>query len=136
MNRLIYLKMKLVVSFSMTCYQTDFSIHDVEFMEDNPEAEFIWVVRKSGTHIFRIWKNQDLPPNGVKVPYLFSEATREHIVTDELNALQNSCTPHNHDFYLIDPQNGTFRKITQKEAIEILSRNIENLNNSWKQEAV
>ena len=120
MNRSIYLKMKLVVSFSMTCYQTDFSIHDVEFMEDNPEAEFIWVVRKSGTHIFRIWENQDLPPNGVKVPYLFSEATREHIVADELN----------------DPQNGTFRKITHKEGIEILSRNIENLNYIWKQEAV
>ena len=136
MNRSIYLKMKLVVSFSMTYYQTDFSIHDVEFMEANPEAEFIWVVRKSGTHIFRIWENQDLPPSGIKVPYLFSKATREHIVTDELNALQNSCTPHNHDFYHIDPQNGTFRKITHKEAIEILSRNIENLNNIWKQEAV
>ena len=136
MNRSIYLKMKLVVSFSMTCYQTDFSIHDVEFMEDNPEAEFIWVVRKSGTHIFRIWENQDLPQNGVKVPYLFSEATREHIVTDELNALQNSCLPHSHDFYHIDQRNGTFRKITHREGIEILSRNIENLNNIWKQEAV
>ena len=136
MNRSIYLKMKLVVSFSMTCYQTDFSIHDVEFMEDNPDAEFIWVVRKSGTHIFRIWKNQDLPPNGVKVPYLFSEATREHIVTDEFNALQNSCSPHSHDFYHIDQQNGTFRKITHKEGIEFLSRNLEKLNNIWKQEVV
>ena len=136
MNRSIYLKMKLVVSFSMTYFQTDFSIHDVEFMEANPETEFIWVVRNSGTHIFRIWKNQDLPAAGVEVPYLFSKATREHIITDGLNALQNSCPPHNHDFYHIDQQNGTFRKITQKEGIEILSRNIENLNNIWKQEAV
>jgi len=118
MNRSIYLKMKLVVSFSMTYYQTDFSIHDVEFMEANPEAEFIWVVRKSGTHIFRIWKNQDLPPSGVKVPYLFCEATREHIVTDELNALQNSCTPHNHDFYHIDPQTAYSGKFRIKKGLK------------------
>lgn len=80
MNRTIYLKMKLVVGFTMIHYQSDFE-YDKEFMEKCNPQKFIWVVRQNGTHIFRIYEPQDLPKAGEQIPYLFGMADLEHIVS-------------------------------------------------------
>ena len=130
MNRQIYLKMKLVVGFTVVHYQSDFE-YDKEFLEKNPK-EFIWGVHPNGTHIFRIYEPQDLPKAGEEIPYLFGKATREHIVHDGLNAMEKSNEIFEGiDFYYIAPQSRIFRKVLQKEAVEIIRENVETLEKLW-----
>ena len=135
MNRTIYLKMKLVVGFTMIHYQSDFE-YDKEFMEKCNPQKFIWVVRQNGTHIFRIYEPQDLPKAGEQIPYLFGMADLEHIVRDGLEAIEKinesigEC-----DFYYIAPPQDIFRKILHKEAVEIIRENVETLEKLWREAA-
>ncbi len=133
-NRAIYLKMKIIVNFSMTAYQTDFTVHDTHFMNRCPDAEFIWIVRSSGTHMVRMWKSNELPKAGEIVRYIFSEATREEIVDMELEAIKSCYEPETHDFYHVDLCHHIFRKITRTDAIKKVENNVQKLKALWQQE--
>ena len=133
-RRAIYLKMKMIVNFTMTAYQTDFTVHDTNFMNKNPHAEFIWIVRQSGTHFLRMWKSEDLPKAGEFVRYIFSEATREGIVDGDLEALKTEFHPEWHDFYHVDLSRNIFRKISKGDAIKKLESNVKKLKTLWEQE--
>ena len=133
-NRAIYLKMKMIVNFTMTAYQTDFTVHDTHFMNRCPDAEFIWIVRSSGTHMVRMWKSNELPQAGEVVRYIFSEATREEIVDMELDAIKNNYDPEGHDFYHVDLSRNIFRKISRREAIKKVENHVQKLKTLWQQE--
>ena len=133
-RRAIYLKMKMIVNFTMTAYQTDFTVHDTNFMNKNPHAEFIWIVRASGTHMMRMWKSCELPKAGEAVRYIFSTATREEIVDGELAAIKNEFNPEWHDFYHVDLSRNIFRKISKSDAIKKLENNVKKLKTLWEQE--
>lgn len=130
----IYLTMKMIVNISMTAYQTDFTIHDTAFMNKNPDAEFIWIVRASGTHMMRMWKSCELPKAGEAVRYIFSTATREEIVDGDLAAIKNEFNPEWHDFYHVDLSRNIFRKISKSDAIKKLESNVKRLKTLWEQE--
>ena len=130
----IYLTMKMIVNISMTAYQTDFTIYDTAFMNKNPDAEFIWIVRASGTHMMRMWKSCELPKAGEAVRYIFSTATREEIVDGELAAIKNEFNPEWHDFYHVDLSRTIFRKISKSDAIKKLENNVKKLKTLWEQE--
>ena len=133
MKRTIELKMRFVVAFTLRHYQSDLN-RDFKFIQKHDPDRFIWITHDCGTDFLRFWKHEELPKAGQQAPYLFETATREHIVDDELNALRNSFHEGTHDFYLIEPKIGTFRKIRHDEAIVMLEKHVQKLHELWQNE--
>lgn len=131
MKRTIELKMRFVVAFTLRHYQSDLNI-DYEFIRTHNPERLIWITHDCGTHFARFWKAEELPPAGQNVPYLFGTADRNRIVNNELEALRNCFHEEVHDFYLIEPQIGTFRKIRKKEAIAMLEDHVRKLYELWE----
>ncbi len=67
-------------------YQADLTTHDKAALADprNVGLPFIHWTRKYGTHLSFLLPDDDrrFPACGLKVPYLFGEADRHHIVSD------------------------------------------------------
>lgn len=133
MKRMIELKMRFVVNWTLRHYHSDLK-HDFAFIQTCDPDRFIWITSESGTHFYRFWKNDELPKAGQRIPYLFGTATREQIVDNELEAFRDCFHEGSHDFYLIEPKIGTFRKIRQKEAVAMLEEHTENLHKLWRTE--
>ena len=133
MKRTIELKMRFVVNWTLRHYHSDLK-HDFAFIQTCDPDRFIWITSESGTHFYRFWKNDELPKAGQRIPYLFGTATREQIVDNELEAFRDCFHEGSHDFYLIEPKIGTFRKIRQKEAVAMLEEHTENLHKLWRTE--
>ena len=133
MKRMIELKMRFVVNWTLRHYHSDLK-HDFAFIQTCDPDRFIWITSESGTHFYRFWKNDELPKAGQRIPYLFGTATREQIVDNELEAFRDCFHEGSHDFYLIEPKIGTFRKIRQKEAVAMLEEHTENLHKLWQEE--
>lgn len=133
MKRTIELKMRFIAAFTLHHYQSNLNV-DFDFIQKHDPDRFIWITHDCGTHFFRFWKHEELPKAGQHVPYLFGTATREHIVEDELEAFRDCFHEGFHDFYLIEPQNGTFRKIRKKEAVALLEEHSRKLHELWDKE--
>ncbi len=133
MKRTIELKMRFVVAFTLCHYQSDLDI-DFDFINEHDPDRFIWITRECGTRIGRFWKPEELPATGVKVRYIFDYATREHIVNDQLKAFRNCYSDNGHDFYLIEPKIGTFRKIRHQQAFSMLEEHTRKLHELWDKE--
>ena len=133
MKRTIELKMRFVVNWTLRHYHSDLK-HDFAFIQTCDPDRFIWITHECGTHFARFWKSEELPESGKSIPYLFGTATREQIVDNELGALRDCFNEAVHDFYLIEPKIGTFRKIRQKEAVAMLEEHTENLHKLWQEE--
>lgn len=113
MKRTIELKMRFVANWTLRHHHSDLKV-DFDFIRTYAPDRFIWITSECGTHFYRFWKNEELPRAGQRVPYLFGTATRERFVDKELETLRDCFQEGSHDFYLIDPEAGTFQKIRKK----------------------
>ena len=68
----------------MESYQSDLA-HDLRWFQENPEAGFIHITTKSGTHLYPM--PVDFGANKV-VPYLFGRSTPREIAHGHLGVLQ------------------------------------------------
>lgn len=133
MKRTIELKMRFVANWTLRHHHSDLKV-DFDFIRTYAPDRFIWITSECGTHFYRFWKNEELPRAGQRVPYLFGTATRERIVDKELETLRDCFQEGSHDFYLINPEAGTFQKIRKKEAVAMLEEHTRKLHEIWKTE--
>ena len=133
MTRAIELKMRFVANRTLRHHHADLRVDFVFFETYNPDR-VIWVTSGSGTHFYRFWKNEELPKAGQRIPYLFGTATRERIVDNELEAFRDCFHEGSHDFYLVEPKTGIFRKIRKLEAVTMLAEHARNLHKLWSEE--
>ncbi len=63
-------------------YKDDLLIHDMNWIKANPGIKFLHFTRECGTDIIGLFPHDHLswPRDGEIVPYLFGQATREHIL--------------------------------------------------------
>jgi hypothetical protein len=117
-------KMQAIVERKVESYKTDFTTHDMQFIADNPEAKFIWIVRTMGTHVYRFHTNESLPAWGETVKYIFGYADRTHILRDELKSLRNCFEDSRHEFYIVDLEKQTITQTDHGNAIDKLCTHV------------
>jgi hypothetical protein len=72
----------------LKAYQDDLRKHDLEAIQRNgPSIPFLHYTRKWGTHLIPLYPagHAVFPPEGQKVPYLFSTSGRGHILWSTLD---------------------------------------------------
>jgi len=62
-------------------YHDDLLKHDGNHIANNPNRRFIHFTGSTGTYLVTFLKFEDYPKPGERVPYLFSVAGRDHILS-------------------------------------------------------
>lgn len=88
-----YLALKGHVERFIDGYHNDLLKHDLNSLCMYPELPFLHFTRNHGTNIVFMppADHPSWPVKGVKVPYLFGEADRDHILKEILGAVRYHC---------------------------------------------
>lgn len=71
----------------LTSYHNDLVIDQETLSSLPPSTPFILAIRPLGTHLFPMYPLIWYPPKGALTSYLFSDSTREHILSSQAEAL-------------------------------------------------
>ena len=106
MNRIGLLNtMNGIVNNYVEYYKNDF-MYDIDFLYNTTDAKIIWIVRKCGTNIVRLWP-ADNDNETIKNAKLTLECYKE---IDEKTTVKNR-------YYIIDIKNNELKEITSSHAI-------------------
>lgn len=112
-------------------FKADLIKHDRRSIRNNPETPFIHAAGENGTCLLMMHPASKYPEPGARVPYIFSEATREHILNDmtgiiDCYARNGRPVMHYHD------GRGRLCQITHDRAREIVRTYQEKIRAEWK----
>lgn len=132
MTTSIYEQLESRVLPLLKAYHRDLIVHDRAAMEKYPGVPFLHWTRECGTHITHLIPLELYPPAGVRVPYLFGHADRQHILDEIVRFAQHFVkpleTPHICHHY-----DGTkLRQITNEQAVEIAREYYERIDREWR----
>jgi hypothetical protein len=137
----IYQQLHALVRSRLLAYETDLEKHDKEAIEESPGVPFLHWTRDSGTHIVMLWdmKSDVWPMYGVRVPYLFRTADRNHILDGMILMAEWHLMPSNggdkkHICHYYDGVR--IRPVTCAKAVEIVKEYARPLRRAWEQERI
>jgi hypothetical protein len=76
----VYATVKAFSLPHIKAFHNDLLVHDKKLIADNPGVPFLHWTRDSGTDILFLPELDAYPARGVRVPYLFGTADRNHLV--------------------------------------------------------
>ena len=130
----VYRELEATVLPSMEAYQTDLTTHDRAAIERNPGVPFLHWTGKSSTVIVFLAEADDdsFPPAGVKVPYLFGTADREHLADEMVSMADYFLKPCNSKPLFVHHFDGErLRRIDIQKAAEIARQHRRKLEREW-----
>lgn len=124
-----YEQLEPLVMTTLECYQTDFTVHDREWLHKNPGIPFILMVREAGTVMVGMYpaNHESWPLPGEERRYIFGWATRQHILRDSMTIVDSNSATYRYvhfDGYRV-------REITQTAASLIARRHVNRVLDAW-----
>ena len=132
----VYKQLETVVLPKMTDYQTDLIKHDKEWIKANPGVPFLHYSSNTGTHIIPFTKRDDYPAKGVKVPYLFGEADREHMLKEKVEIAKYFNKERYYAKWVHYFNGKELLEISHGFAIELATAYTIGVKNGWKQDDI
>ena len=101
-------------------YHSDLEKADRQWIEDHPGVPFIHATRDFGTDIVELYPADDpfWPPKGQRVPYLFGEADRDHIL-EQAAGTARYLQKRDRILLMLYYDGQTLRETTAKQAVKI-----------------
>lgn len=128
----VYKELEKVVLPQMTDYQTDLVKHDRNWIQAHPGVPFLHYSSDTGTHFIAFHKLEEYPAEGVRVPYLFGHADREHLLNEvvEMAKYFNRERYYAKRVYYFDGKKLT--KIDHGRAIQLATEYAEDTKRQWR----
>lgn len=122
----------------MKAYQNDLVKIDREMIEAKPDCRFLHWTCETNTHLTMLTpiNDEEYPPCGKFVPYLFGTADRQHILKQKVVMAEYFTKPaHSPEKYTCHYFTGkTLRQITVQEAVKIAKEYVRPIETKWHQE--
>jgi hypothetical protein len=130
----VYDQLYAIASHHLQAYRDDLEKHDRQALEDYPGVPFLHWTRSSGTHITFLRPADDYPAPGVRVPYLFGTADRDHLLNEVVSIARYFADPINPQASLVLHYGGKrLQKVSATEALEIARLYREKVKREWRQ---
>ena len=81
-------------------YHNDLLVHDRSTIEKHPGVPFLHFTGDTGTHLLLMISAEDYPTKGEIVPYLFGWASRQHILRQFAETVENMKNVNRQDLIL------------------------------------
>lgn len=114
-------------------YRNDLLVHDKDWLSKHPNVDFIHICRASGTHIVDMPNKSEYPEKGIKIPYLFGVADRNHLVAQKLECTKTLAKLYPNATYRLIRDN-RIKVITSQEAISIVNNYCKMLQKQFETE--
>jgi len=113
-------------------YHQDLEKIDREWIEDHPGVPFIHATREFGTDIVELYPADDpfWPPKGQRVPYLFGEADRDHIL-EQAAGTARYLQKRDRILLMLYYDGQTLRETTAKQAVKIAEDYERSVRHAW-----
>ena len=127
----VYFHLREIALQTIEAFHADLLKHDRRQIRRHPGTPFIHATGKTGTNLLMLYPPDLYPAAGERVPYLFAQATREHILNDA--AGMAACYVRNGRPILhYHDGRGTIKQISEAQAEEIISEYIESTRAAWR----
>lgn len=114
-------------------YHDDVHVHDLRAIAENPGAPFLHFTGACGTHIVFLYQAGDYPAAGKKVPHVFGESGRDHIL-GEIPGLVRGMPGWGRDRLVLYFNGFTVRQISQARAESIATDYRDRVAAEWRRE--
>ena len=115
----------------IAAYLDDLTKHDRQWIEANPDTPFLHFTGDTGTHLIQLIDPLEYPKKGERVPYLFYDADREHIL-DGVRQMVDCMPRVNRNSAIHHFDGKTLRKITQAKAVDIAAKYTRGVRTYWE----
>lgn len=129
-NRLsTYEQLEPLVMSTLEHYQTDFTVHDREWLHKNPGIPFILMVRDSGTVMVGMYpaNHESWPLPGEQRKYIFGWATREHMLRDSMTIVHSKSATYRYLHF----DGSRVKEIPQTVASLIARHHVNRVLDAW-----
>jgi len=128
----VYEIIKEKVLPQMEMFHNDLIVHDKREISENHGTPFIHLARKTGTWLVRLRRADEYPAKGERVPYIFGNSTREHIlVSSTVHVLEGAKQAGMTE--LIQYYDGKkVREISFEKALEIAHEYVRKIRDEWE----